>query len=402
MTAQLVDAVELTFLTPLSETRLWRCAIPQRRAVESKAQNSRMPTGDESKRRKGIMLRPSIKDIARMANVSHPTVSRALLNNPLVSAKTGERIRRIAQEAGYRPSAVARGLLTRRTQTIGVVVTTVADPFAGAVFSGIEQIAGDHGYSVFLADSNADPERERKIVQAFAERRLDGIIVTSSRVGALYLPLLSEMGVPIVLVNNQFPGTFAHAVMIGNVEGSRAAAKHLIDLGHERIAYIGDQSGFQSDAERFAGYRAALKAARIPFKQELVSHGDGKSEAAIAAMNKLLQLPVLPTAVCCYNDMTALGALHAIHSHGLRVPEDISVTGFDDLFFASLTQPPLTTVRQPMNRMGQLAMESLLRLMSGEKMVGTIRVEPELVVRKSTMSPRKTRTAGKSAEAKRR
>jgi LacI family transcriptional regulator, repressor for deo operon, udp, cdd, tsx, nupC, and nupG len=133
-----------------------------------------------------------------------------------------------------------------------------------------------------------------------------------------------------------------------------------------------------------------------------VSHGDGKSEAAIAAMNKLLQLPVLPTAVCCYNDMTALGALHAIHSHGLRVPEDISVTGFDDLFFASLTQPPLTTVRQPMNRMGQLAMESLLRLMSGEKMVGTIRVEPELVVRKSTMSPRKTRTAGKSAEAKRR
>lgn len=371
--------------------------------MESKAQNSRMAAGEESKKRKGIMLRPSIKDIARLANVSHPTVSRALLNNPLVSAKTGERIRRIAQEAGYRPSAVARGLLTRRTQTIGVVVTTVADPFAGAVFSGIEQTAGDHGYSVFLADSNADPERERKIVQAFAERRLDGIIVTSSRVGALYLPLLSEMGVPIVLVNNQFPGTFAHAVMIGNVEGSRAAAKHLIDLGHERIAYIGDQSGFQSDTERFAGYRNALKAARIPFDQELVSHGDGKSEAAIVAMNALLQLPELPTAVCCYNDMTALGAMHAIHSHGLRVPEDISVTGFDDLFFAALTQPPLTTVRQPMYRMGQLAMESLLRLMSGEKMVDTIRVEPELVVRKSTTSPRAGHTAGKAqASSKRR
>jgi DNA-binding LacI/PurR family transcriptional regulator len=361
-----------------------------------------MQTGEESKKPKATILRPSIKDIARLANVSHPTVSRALLNNPLVSAKTGERIRRIAKEAGYRPSAVARGLLTRRTQTIGVVVTTVADPFAGAVFSGIEKTAGDHGYSVFLADSNADPERERKIVQAFAERRLDGIIVTSSRVGALYLPMLEEMGVPIVLVNNQYPGTFVHAVMIGNVEGSRAAAKHLIDLGHERIAYIGDQSGFQSDAERFAGYRATLKAARIPFQQELVSHGDGKTEAAITAMNKLLQLADLPTAVCCYNDMTALGALQAIHSRGLRVPEDISVTGFDDLFFASYTQPPLTTVRQPMSRMGELAMESLLRLMSGEKMVGTIRVDPELVVRKSTNSPRLARRAGKPESAKRR
>lgn len=352
-----------------------------------------MPTDEELKKPEGIMLRPSIKDIARLANVSHPTVSRALLNNPLVSAKTGERIRRIAKEAGYRPSAVARGLLTRRTQTIGVVVTTVADPFAGAVFSGIEQTAGDHGYSVFLADSNADPERERKIVQAFAERRLDGIIVTSSRVGTLYLPLLSEMGIPIVLVNNQYPGAFVHAVMIGNVEGSRSAAKHLIDLGHERIAYIGDQSGFQSDTERFAGYRTALKVARIPFKLELVSHGDGKPDAAITAMNKLLQLSEIPTAVCCYNDMTALGALHAIHSHGLRVPEDISVTGFDDLFFASYTKPPLTTVRQPMYRMGQLAMESLLRLMSGKKMAGTIRVDPELVVRKSTMPPSKANKA---------
>ena len=356
-----------------------------------------MQTDMESNKPDSTMLRPSIKDIARLANVSHPTVSRALLNNPLVSKKTGERIRRIAKEAGYRPSAVARGLLTRRTQTIGVVVTTVADPFAGAVFSGIEQTAGDHGYSVFLADSNADPDRERKIVQAFAERRLDGIIVTSSRVGALYLPLLAEMGVPIVLVNNQFPGAFAHAVMIGNVEGSRAVAKHLIALGHQRIAYIGDQSGFQSDTERFAGYRAALKAAQIPFKEELVCHGDGKAEAATLAMSRLLQLHELPTAVCCYNDMTALGALHAIHSHGLRVPDDVSVTGFDDLFFASYTQPPLTTVRQPMYRMGQLAMDSLLSLMSGKKMVGTIRVAPELVVRKSTASPRKSGAPGKPA-----
>ncbi len=361
-----------------------------------------MPKSTESKEPKDTSRRPSIKDIARLANVSHPTVSRALLNSPLVSAKTAERIRKIASNAGYRPSAVARGLLTKRTQTIGVVVTTVADPFAGAVFSGIEQTAADHGYGVFLADSNADPERERNIVQAFAERRLDGIIVTSSRVGALYLPSLTEMGIPIVLVNNQYPDVFVHSVMIGNVEGSRAAAKHLIELGHKRIAYIGDQSGFQSDTERFAGYRAAMKEARIPFESELVGHGDGKAEAAIEAMNRLLHLSDLPTAVCCYNDMTALGAIHAIHLRGLRVPDDVSVTGFDDLFFASYTQPPLTTVRQPMHRMGQLAMESLLRLMSGEEMVGTIRVDPELVIRKSTTLPRRIRTEKRRSAASKR
>lgn len=326
----------------------------------------------------------SIKDIARLARVSHPTVSRALQNSPLVNAKTAERIRRIADEAGYRASAVARGLVTRRTRTIGLVVTTVADPFASEVVCGIEQTANDHGYSVFLADSNADPERERKVVQAFAERRVDGIIVTSSRVGALYLPMLSEMEVPIVLVNDQYPGAFVHSVMIANFEGMRAVAEHLIGLGHRRIAYLGDQFGYQSDAERLAGYRAALAEAGIPAPEELIANGDGRPEGAMTAMEKLLALAGRPTAVCCYNDMTALGAMRQIRAHGLRVPEDISVAGFDDLFFASYLQPPLTTVRQPMRRMGQLAMESLFRLMSGEESVPQIKVDAELIVRAST------------------
>ncbi len=330
------------------------------------------------------LRQPSIKDIARLARVSHPTVSRALQNSPLVNAKTAERIRRIASESGYRASAVARGLVTKRTRTIGLVVTTVADPFASEVVCGIEQTASDHGYSVFLADSNADPERERKVVQAFAERRVDGIIVTSSRVGALYLPLLSEMMVPIVLVNDQYPGAFVHSVMIGNLEGSRAAAKHLVELGHTRIAYLGDQFGYQSDVERFAGYREALDRAGIPFLSEFAVHGDGKPEAAMSAMDKLLALANPPTAVCCYNDMSALGAMQSIRLHGLRVPEEISVVGFDDLFFASYTQPPLTTVRQPMRRMGQLAMENLFKLMSGEESVVKVKVEAELIVREST------------------
>ncbi len=327
---------------------------------------------------------PSIKDIARLAHVSHPTVSRALQNSPLVNPRTAEKIRKIAEQAGYRASAVARGLVTRRTLTIGLVVTTVADPFTSEVFSGIEQEAHDRGYCVILAESNADPQREREVVRTFAERRVDGIIVTSSRVSALYLPLLSEMMVPIVLLNDQHPGAFVHSVMIRNLEGSRAAASHLIELGHRRIAYIGDEVGYQSDTERCAGYREALDAAGIGAVPDLMVQGDGKPEAALRAMDRLLALAEPPTAVCCYNDLTALGAMQSIRLHGLRVPEEISVVGFDDLFFASYTQPPLTTLRQPMRRMGKLAMESLFRLMSGDPSEIRIKVEAELIVREST------------------
>lgn len=328
---------------------------------------------------------PSIKDIARMAKVSHPTVSRALQNSSLVKAETAARIRRIAEEAGYRASAVARGLVTRKTKTIGLVVTTVGDPFASEVVCGIEQAANDHGYAVFLADSNADPEREKKVVRELAERRVDGILVTSSRVGALYLSLLREMMVPIVLLNDQYPGEFVHSVMINNIDGMRAVVDHVISLGHRRIAYVGAVNGYQTDTERFAAYREALQAAKIPVSGELVVHGDGMPGTAKNVTERLLAQHERPTAICCYNDMTALGAMRAIRASGLKIPEDVSVTGFDDLFFSAYMEPPLTTVRQPMRRMGQLAMESLTKLMAGRQAGRqVVWVEPELVVRSST------------------
>ncbi|MEO0249553.1 MAG: LacI family DNA-binding transcriptional regulator, partial [candidate division WOR-3 bacterium] len=216
----------------------------------------------------------SIKDIARAAHVSHSTVSRALHNSPLVSRETAERIRKLAAEMGYRPSAVALSLVTQKTRTIGVVVTTIADPFIAEVVSGIEEVANDHGYSVFLANCKADPDREIKVVHSFHERRVDGILVTASRVGILHMPHLTQMKVPIVLINNQHPSEFAHSVMIDNVTASRTATEHLIQLGHRHIAYIGDQFGYQSDTERFAGYRQALERSGLTFQPELVVHGD--------------------------------------------------------------------------------------------------------------------------------
>jgi DNA-binding LacI/PurR family transcriptional regulator len=222
------------------------------------------------------------------------------------------------------------------------------------------------------------------MVQTLAEQRVDGIVVTSSRVGAEYLPMLADLMVPIVLVNDQSPGELMHSVMIENVQGSRAAAEHLIALGHRRIAYIGDRSGYHSDTERLAGYKEALAVAGIAFSPELAVKGDGKPAAAIEAVNALLALEDPPTAICCYNDMTALGAMRAIAARGLRVPDDISVSGFDDLFFAAYLDRPLTTVHQPMRRMGQMAMENLLKLMAGSELVEPARVEAKLIVRAST------------------
>ncbi len=262
------------------------------------------------------------------------------------------------------------------------------NPFVAGVVSGIEDIASRHGFSVFLANSNADPEQEIRVVQSFDERRVDGIVVTSSRVGALYVPVLSRRRVPIVLLNNQHPSEFAYSVVIDSTQGSRDATNHLIDLGHRRIAYLGDQFGHQSDTERLCGYREALNQAGLRYSREFIVYGDGKAEGAIPAMSRLLALPRRPTAVVCYNDMSALGAMHQIRAAGLRVPDDLSITGFDDLHISQYLNPPLTTIRQPMPEMGRMAMEKLIALLSGNTSQQNILVPGSLVVRGSTAPPK--------------
>jgi DNA-binding LacI/PurR family transcriptional regulator len=307
----------------------------------------------------------SIKDIARAAQVSHSTVSRALRGSPLVNPETRELIQRIAAEKGYTPSAVARSLVNRRTNTIGVVVTSIADPFVGEVVSGIESCMLERDYSVFLATCHGEPEREMRAVRGFQERRVDGILVTASRVGALYRQMLEQTRAPIVLINNQNAGEFAWHVSIDNPAGAQLMTGRLIELGHRRIAYMGDRFGLHSDEERFAGYRDCLQAAGIPFAPELIAYGDGSAESGVPAMLQLLDLAEPPTAVFCYNDMQAFGAMRAARSRGLRIPADISIGGFDDLFLSTYCDPPLTTIRQPKQEMGREAATILMDLIAG-------------------------------------
>jgi DNA-binding LacI/PurR family transcriptional regulator len=329
----------------------------------------------------------SIKDIARAANVSHATVSRALRNSPLVNAKTSAAIRKIAAERGYTVSAVARSLATSRTRTIGVVVTSIADPFVGEVVSGIEEFALSHNYSVFLTSCHADPVRELRAVESLRERRVDGILVNSSRVGALYLPVLAELKAPIVLINNQHPGAFVFSVAIDNLDAARSATRHLVKLGHRRIGYIGNQFGLQADTDRFAGYRQILEEADIGFQPELIVHANGSPEGGMQGAARLLSLPTPPTAIFCYNDMTALGAMRTARDRRLQIPFDLSMVGVDDLFLASFTDPPLTTVQQPKQQMGQTAAQILLELLAGGKPASHVTLPGKLIVRQSTAPP---------------
>ena len=326
----------------------------------------------------------SIKDIARVAQVSHSTVSRALQNPGVVNRDTAERIRHIARSMGYRPNVIGRSLATQHTQTIGIVVTTVADPFVSEVVAGVEDVAQAEGYAVFLANSNANSDREISVVRSFGERRVDGVLVMASRVGALYLPLLNELDVPLVLIDNQHPDDFGYSISIDDRGGARLAVRHLIELGHRRIAYIGDQYGLQSDEDRLLGYKDEFAVAGVQLRSEFIIRGDGKAEGGLVAMQTLLAFREPPTAVFCYNDMTAMGALRCLHARKIRVPEDVSIVGFDDLPISPFLEPPLTTVRQPKADMGRRAATMLLQLLKGSQGESKVRVPGTLVIREST------------------
>ncbi len=342
----------------------------------------------------------SIKDIARLAGVSHSTVSRALNRSPLIPMQTAERIQRIAKEQGYTASAVARSLVMRKTHAIGVVVTSIADPFNGEVVAGIEEVANREGYSVVLATSQADPQREMAVARSFRERRVDGILVASSRLGAQYQELFDELDAPIVLLNNQHPSELAHSVSIDNIDGGYQATKHLIHLGHKEIAYIGDESGLLSDEERCRGFETAMNEEGIAIRPDLVVRGDGKQGGGRQRAAGLLTMKEPPSAIFCYNDMTALGVIEEIAAKGWRVGREVSVVGFDDLFFSASLQPPLTTFRQPKRELGKQAMHLLLATLRGQEAERKVVVRGELIVRGSTGKPYQAILSGKNLAAK--
>ncbi|HEX6289778.1 MAG TPA: LacI family DNA-binding transcriptional regulator [Herpetosiphonaceae bacterium] len=339
-------------------------------------------------------MAPTIKTIARQAGVTHSTVSRALRGDPRVRPETTARIQAIAEELGYTPSRIGRGLKTRRTHTLGLVVSHITDPFLTEVIHGVQDKVLPASYSLFVAATNVDREREAAIVRSFREQRVDGILICSSRLGGLYRTLIAEQRVPIVLINNQGEGQYAYAVAHDDRRAASACVEHLIGLGHRRIGYLGNERGGSANADRLVGYHAALSAAGLSVGSTDVQQAHtGRADASAEAIRPWLeQAPdERPTAICCYNDLLAIGALRALKLAGLHVPGDISLVGFDDIDMAAYIDPPLTTFAQPKHALGYRAAEMMLRLLDrATDSVAPVLLYGDLVVRMSAGRPKDT------------
>lgn len=332
----------------------------------------------------------SIQDIARAAGVSHSTVSRALHDNPLISPEVRQRIQLLAQDMGYTPNAVAQSLKGKRTNTVGLVVTSIADPFVGRVVRGIEEVAQAARVSVFLSVSYNDPERELAVIETFHRRRVDGVISATAQISGPYIQRLTQIKIPIVLISQQaeWGGVALHSVDVDDAAGARQAVDHLLALGHRTVGYLGMGNRLQSNRNRLQGYREALASAGIEADDTWIRvappdrrlHSDDVADAQ-ALLPQLLQAGV--TAVVCYNDLAAIGALLACRELGLAVPAQLSIIGFDDIEMAQYVTPPLTTVHQPKLRLGELAMQMLLDLLEGRP-VQNHTLATDLVPRAST------------------
>ncbi len=320
--------------------------------------------------------------IAEKTGVSQVTVSRALNNRPRISERTRERILAEAKRLNYRPNAVARALAMKRTHSLGLVIPDITNPFVSEVTKHIENSAIAGGYSLLMCITDNSLEKEETSIHTLMERRVDGIIINhpqSYDEGECFRELRRE-GVPFVLVG-WTKGMEADYVMVDLAEGAYQAVGHLINLGHKRIAYVRGGNGHH----RLMGYKKALGEHGLEFDEELVVRCGPAMEDGAEATRKILAMKDRPTAIFALNDFLAIGVMDALDAAGLKVPDDMAVVGFDDVMLASHLKVPLTTVAQPKEQLGKLAIEILLeKIEKKTKELRQVMLKPKLVIRESS------------------
>ena len=307
-------------------------------------------------------------DVARLAGVSRATVSYVVNNGPRpVSDETRERVLEAIRQIGYRPNALARNLRTQKTSTLGLIVPDTHNSYFSEVARGIEDVAFERGYTVFLCHSGANLDREMQYVNMLQAQRVAGVIWVPGTTNFSPYHKLREYGVRTVVIDRLVPDEVVHAVIADNFNGGFLATKHLIELGHRRIGFIRRPVDMSHSKGRFEGYLAALKEHAIEYDPTLVVKGGFALDDGRRAVNELLELEYLPTAIFAYNDIMAIGALRALYEAGLRVPIDFSLVGFDDIAQSSFTCPALTTVHLPKFEMGQRGAKLLISLIDKQK-----------------------------------
>ena len=324
----------------------------------------------------------TITDVAARSGVSSATVSRVLQGSPRVSPAALERVQAAIAELGYRPSGVARSLRRQQTGTLGLIVTNINNPFYPEIVRGAEDAAQRMGASIILCNAAEDPEREIAYLDLLLERRVDGVIVAAGGLTKRHEDFLSAFPAPLVLINADLPGGQVPAVLSDDEAGGRAAADHLLELGHTRLIHISGPAVREAVSLRLDGVRAAIATSGRGVTLEVVE-GDGYQAGGLAA-RQVAECLQPPYAIIAHNDVTAVGAMHALFELGIRVPDEVSVVGFDDIALAAFTNPALTTVAQDKYAMGRLAVETIARLRSGEAVTGNQVLPVHLVVRRSS------------------
>lgn len=328
--------------------------------------------------------RVTIQDVAEAAGVSRQTVSRAINELGEISPDTRAQVLRIAEEMGYRPSSIARGLATQHTGTLGLIVPDVANPFFSEVARGAEHQAYAKGYNVFLCNTDEDPQREVAVLRSLEDKRVDGVVMCSSRLDEATLRVSLTRHSGVVLINRQLRGNDFGAVLINDKMGGQTMTWHLLNAGHQAIGFLTGPPASRSGRKRVEGYFAALAAADLPhdpdWMRPCAPTVEGGQEAARALLTDHPEI----TAIFCYNDLVAIGALQAAPELCRAVPDDLAIVGFDDIPLAALVTPSLTTCRVSRYEIGAQAMNMLLERINGcTDECQRIVVEPELIVRAS-------------------
>jgi LacI family transcriptional regulator len=330
----------------------------------------------------------TIRDVARLAEVHPGTVSRALNEQTrgLVNGETADRVLRAAQQLGYRPNPIARGLKTNRSYTIGVLIPDITNPLFPPILRGIEDRLDDDGYTPLIVNTDNDAERERSHFEAMQARQVDGFISATAR---LDLPLLAQVaatGSPLVLVNRSLEDGSLPAVMVNDRKGTRLAVEHVAQQGHQRIAHVAGPQNVSTGHRRHLGFVEAMRSAGLEPSPERISFSRAFTEAEGARVcAELLTADPEITAIVAANDRLAIGCYDELERRGLRCPEDISIVGFNDMPFVERLRPPLSTVRVPQREIGTVAADLLLQQLGDGTQTGReILLEPMLIVRGST------------------
>ena len=328
---------------------------------------------------------PTIHDIAREAQVSAMTVSRALNDRPGVSEHTRERVRAVAQDLGYVANVQAKSLAGGKTHVLGMVVPDIGTEYVGEIVRGVGDALERSGYDLLLYTTHRDPKRERERLFGVAGGMADGMLSLLPRTIDTHMRMLEQLKLPVVIVDHLGADTNLPMIGTDNFRGARQAIKHLADLGHKRIGYITGDLETGAATERLRGYREGLQMVGLSYDEALVREGDFYQTRAFKAATELLELPEPPTAIFASNDVSAYGAMDAVRELNLRVPDDVSIIGFDDVPSAAQVHPGLTTIRQPLYEMGAAATRLLLSVLEGnEAAVSRISLPTNLVIRGST------------------